>query len=326
MRVLQIGNFSPPHSTENHLREAMLALDHTAVMLQEDDIGAWESAAELVKARPLDRLPEVVIWTRTKSLTEKVPIDTRLALVKALHDRGIPLFGVHLDRWWGLKREKDVMSGDPYFSPFMTILFTADGGHDDMWASIGVNHKWMPPAVSHVEANRQGVWREELCSPITFVGSWQDYHDEWPQRMRLIEHLRTNYPRMVKFWPEVGKHGIRGQELCDVYESSCIVVGDSCLVPRRDGKPITSYVSDRVPETIGRGGFLLHPRVPGVTDVLFVEDAHLACYGSMNELDEKIHQYLHDDESRLRIAVDGQAHVRANHTYLNRMKEVLGHA
>ena len=39
------------------------------------------------------------------------------------------------------------------------------------------------------------------------------------------------------------------------------VVGDSCLVP-----PTRLYYSDRMPETIGRGGLLIHPYVEGCTN------------------------------------------------------------
>lgn len=325
MRILQIGNFVPPHSTENHLKEAMEALGHQVATLQEDDASRWGMVAGLVKAGN-GRLPEVVVWTRTKSLTERVPLETRLDLCTALKEAGIPLFGVHLDRWWGLARESDLTSGDPYFTDLVSILFTADGGHDDKWAEIGVTHRWFQPAVSHVEANRAGEFRQELCSPIAFVGSWQDYHPEWGRRRELIEWLQRKYPDRLRLWPKLGQPGIRGQELCDLYESSCIVVGDSCLVPRRDGTPIKRYISDRVPETIGRGGFLIHPRVEGVTDgTSYTEGEHLVCYDTLDELDEKIRYYISHDDERLAIAVSGQRHVRENHTYLNRMKEVLSY-
>lgn len=326
VRILQIGNLIPPHSTENHLKEAMEALGHQVAVLQEDDALRWESITNLVRtAANRDRLPEVVIWTRTKSLTERVPIELRRALCREMAEEGIPVFGVHLDRWWGLARESDLTSGDPYFSD-LTILFTADGGHDDKWAGIGVNHKWFQPAVSHVEANRVGEFRQELCSPIAFVGSWQDYHPEWARRRELIEWLQRKYPNRLRLWPKLGQPGIRGQELCDLYESSCIVVGDSCLVPRRDGTPIKRYISDRVPETIGRGAFLLHPRVEGVTDgSSYAEGKHLDCYDSLDELDHKISHYLANDDERLRIARAGQEHVRANHLYIHRMREVLSH-
>ena len=36
-----------------------------------------------------------------------------------------------------------------------------------------------------------------------------------------------------------------------------------------------------------------------------------------------IDYYLAHDDERLAIAVEGQRHVRENHTYMNRMREVL---
>ena len=40
-----------------------------------------------------------------------------------------------------------------------------------------------------------------------------------------------------------------------------------------------TYLSDRLPELIGRGGFLLHPYVDGVTDgTVFTDGEHLATW------------------------------------------------
>ena len=88
-------------------------------------------------------------------------------------------------------------------------------------------------------------------------------------RSRLVKWLRKNYDRQVKFWPEPNQHAVRGDDLTDLYASVKVVVGDSCLVPKPDGSPMTHYCSDRIPETLGRGGLLLHPVVEDVTGKLF---------------------------------------------------------
>ena len=56
---------------------------------------------------------------------------------------------------------------------------------------------------------------------------------------------------------------MRGAALRDLYASVDVVIGDSCF----GGSPKGAYYwSDRIPETLGRGGYLLHPDVVGLSD------------------------------------------------------------
>jgi hypothetical protein len=114
-----------------------------------------------------------------------------------------------------------------------------------------------------------------------------------------------------------------------VYAAECgpvaptakVVVGDSCLVgePRR-------YISDRVPETVGRGGLLIHPAVAGVTDgALYTDREHLVTYplGDFDKMLRLVDYYLEQDTEREAIRAAGRAHVAAHHTYAHRMEAVL---
>src|SRR5690554_2749242 len=98
MRVLQIGNFEPPHSTENELRDALERLGHEVAPLQEQHEDLWLGARKMLADREVD----MVLWTSTRGLAAKVPEQTQRDLLATARDYEIPTVGYHLDRWWGL--------------------------------------------------------------------------------------------------------------------------------------------------------------------------------------------------------------------------------
>jgi hypothetical protein len=158
-------------------------------------------------------------------------------------------------------------------------------------------------------------------SDVAFVGSWQEYHPQWRHRFELVEHLQRRGD--CQFWPEPEQHAIRGNNLRNLYASTKVNVGDSCLLGGAD-----HYCSDRIPETLGRGGFLLHPHVHGITDTAqqaWQEGEHLVTWelGNWDELNNKIEHYLtHPHETEF-IAAAGQTHTKAHHTYTERMRSLI---
>lgn len=326
MHVAYIGNFHPPHSTENHVRQALLANGHTVEPYQENTPDPWR----LLEPGRYD----LVLWTRTGwdwphtevALAAEDVWELQASLLLRARAAGTPTVGYHLDRWWGLDREGQVTDGnEPFFG--VDLLCTADGGHDAQWEAAGVRHVWFPPAVSRAEAERQGEPTNSLRSNVCFVGSWRPgYHAEWTHRPELIAHLRKRWGRAgLRLWPADG-NAIRGQALADLYASSTVVVGDSCLVGDRytDGAPLTRYWSDRIPETLGRGGFLLHPEVEGLAEH-YEPGTHLLTWplGDWDALDEAIGWALDNPEARAAIAAQGRAHVLAEHTYERRMEQLV---
>lgn len=309
IRFAQIGNFVPAHSTENELRKAIELAGYDVEVFQEDEPGVFADVAACISDF------DVVLWTKTD---RQPPLDFdamrhMLAAAEALH---VPVVAYHLDLWWGLRREHQVHE-HPFFRS--TIVITADGGHDDDWARVGVNHRWMPPGVSEVECSG-GQPRLEYTSDLAFVGSWRPgYHREHPHRAHLVDWLRTHYRDRVAFWPRPGEHAVRGVALRDLYASTKVNVGDSCLAGR-----LPRYWSDRIPETIGRGGFLIHPHVDGIDDH-YVDGEHLALWqvGDWAHLAELIDRYLDDEDERRRIAAAGRAHVLEHHTYTVRIRQVV---
>lgn len=305
LRVGQIGNYRAQHSTENELRKALAHVGHHVTTYQENDPQIFERVARDMWSF------DFVLWTRT-GWDPPVPHDEQHAMLAAAAEASVPVVGYHLDRWWGLDREGQIYE-EPFFR--VDLLVTADGGHDDEWKSAGIEHAWLPPAVSHFEC-APGRWRRHYRSPIVFVGSWQRYHREWQHRFSLIEYLRTNYPQTV-FWPQ--QRAVRGVALRDLYASVDVVIGDSCLVGGA-----TRYWSDRIPETIGRGAYLIHPYVEGLENH-FTDGEHLDLWpiGDWGALGAVIDRALADADRRRKIAHAGREHVLAHHTYARRMEQLV---
>jgi hypothetical protein len=313
MRVAYIGNLgegSAPHSTENHVARALEANGVEVHRIHEQRF-RWDAG----------EVPDVdfVLWTHTHGFAPERTHGRQLRFLDGLRARGIPSVGVHLDRWFDLAREPQL--AEPFFR--CDLVATADGGNDDRFAALGINHVWFPPGVSGPECEF-GTYRDELASEVAFVGSWQGgYHQESRHRSELVEWLRATYGDRCRFWPAPGEHAVRGEALRDLYASVKVLVGDSCLVGTGRN---AFYCSDRVPETVGRGGLLVHPDVEGVTDgTLYTSGEHLLTWPAYDwdALRDTIDRALADDELRRRVSTAGREHVLARHTYERRLADLL---
>jgi hypothetical protein len=300
LTVAYVGNFRPPESTENHVREALGNLGHSVRPLQEDGID-WDDLPRLVDGADL------MLWTRTWTLDHD-------AQRRGLAGVEVPTVGFHLDRWWGLRREHLVRE-EPFFTD-TDWMFTADGGHDEQWESIGVRHVWSPPAIlarHAVTGTAYPKWR----SRVAFVGNWQRYHPDWPHRKQLVMMLRRWYGKQgFKAWPLPNQQRITGVDLSDLYASTDVAVGDSCLVGG-----VARYWSDRVPETLGRGGFLIHPQVEGLAD--HWPDLPTWPIGDWPALHALIEKALRDPEWRDMVQRRGRSHAIEWHTYERRLAHLV---
>lgn len=305
MRVSYVGNFSVPFSTESHIAKAWENLGHEVQRIPEQKL-EWADLAGSVQG-------ELFTWTRTAGF-DPPDLGRQRAALQALR---VPRVGIHLDRWFGLARESTERGPlDPDPSPFFThldLLYTADGG-DHPWQ---VRHEWMPPAILSDETEL-GTPHRAYTADVAFVGNLTSYgHKEWaPYRHQLWTHLRTRYHGRFQVFPGQGRPAIRGRDLANLYATVKVLVGDSCLA----GNPVR-YWSDRVPETLGRGGFLIHPEVEGLADAF----PHLLTYelGDFDTLSRLIDQALADPVARGANAEMNRAHVLAHHTYEHRLTRLL---
>jgi len=258
---------------------------------------------------------DLLVWIHSHGAqpTAIVPITRVLSNLK---NSGVVTLTYHLDLFYGIPQRFSEYLQHPYMND-LDYFFSVDPPLVD-WINKNTATKahYLTPGVLESECR---IEPRTGSSPIIFVGSY-NYHKEWPYRPQLIDWLRTTYGNLFTgHGPNFGGV-VRGAELNRLYANSKIVVGDS-FSPNFD---YPGYWSDRIPETLGRGGFLIHPWIEGI-DEFYEDRKHLVLYdfGDFDQLKSLIDHYLGDAEEREEIRIAGHEHVKANHTFTNRWKHIL---
>lgn len=303
MNVGFIGNFIPPFSTENDRKWSLLMLGHDVTTFQENETSPFT----LIRFAEEKRL-DVLLYSHTHD--PAYVIKDLKKVFKLYEEKGIPTASVHLDRWAGLAREKDIGKEATWFTKYQ---FMADGSPEAkaLYEKHKLNWFWAPPAVVARDCYLAPPDPVRFPHEIVFIGS-KNYHPEYPFRGELVEWLHKTYGSRFGLYGNEGHRVVRGHDLNVLCASAKIIVGDSCF----GGRPY--YWSDRVPEIIGRGGFLIHPILEG-------ETIGHSGYKNLTDLKEKIDYWLdpENEKRRLKNQYDSYMYVRHNETYTHRMNGIL---
>lgn len=290
-RIVIIGNFEPTHSTENEWKRGLEDIGVHVDTLQEN---AFTEAA-LTKLLPADALWYVRTW------------GTAVPWLRLAEHADTPTVSPHLDLWFGIKRAADILREPMWRADY---VYTADGGHDVRFQASGVNHRFMPPAMSAHAL--EGVYNARFEGQVAFVGSHPNrYHREWTWRRDLFNAC-ANLPGWVHY-DHADK--MRGQVLSDLYVSASVIVGDSLALASR-------YWSDRLPETLGRGGNLVWPEIDGCRQTHSTEEWTEYTIGDVASLIIAIDEargVAADKERRAR----NRSRILAAHTYTHRAARIL---
>lgn len=300
MKVAYLGAFAHSWSTEEHVARDAESLGITVDRIRLDELDELEtraSEADLLVCHATGLAPSLEnVWRR-------------------LEARGVKTASYHLDLYRGLRRWSQVHT-DPFWRT--GTVFTADGDPDTTaaLAQLGINHRWLPAAVVSDETHA-GRFRPEYDYDVVFVGAEHYPHPEWPWRERLVAGLRERYGTRFKLF---GHHPpTRGRNLNDLYSTARVVVGDTLALPG-----CRNFTSDRLFETVGRGGSLVYPELDGL-DLLGFSDEHVAFHQPCDLPDtiEHVDALLADPERARHIAQQGREFVRSHHTYRNRVEHLL---
>lgn len=302
-RLLFIGNFEPPFSTENDLKWTFEKLGWEVTEVQENGPGPWPAYIGNY---------DLMLYVHTHGWGNPGHEQT---LIDEFKRAQIPTASFHLDRFWGLDvldRREARIGQHPFWKT--DYVFTADGGNQDGFKAKGVNHHWLKPGVIERDCYL-GEKRPEYEVDVAFVGS-KSYHPEHKHRGQLIEWLERAYNgRFARFAGDTSYGTVRGKDLNDVYASTKVTIGDHCFSTKR----VNNYCSDRYYEAPGRGGFLLYPKAEGL------DNPFVPTYEPDNylELQEKIDWFLHAESERERMRKQAHEWVKENATYTVRVKEML---
>lgn len=179
-------------------------------------------------------------------------------------------------------------------------VFTTDGGHQQRFEELNINHICI----------RQGIYKPEcellpfrnIENEIVFVGSDSPIY---PERSKLIKELKATW------FGKRNTNEMRGMALNELFSRSRIIIGDSF--------PSPFYWSNRVVETLGRGGFLIHKETEG----LKTDYPHLVTYKDKKDLLQKIEYYKTHEDERRKIIKKNFNWVKENYTMDKKCAELL---
>ena len=316
MRILYIGNFAKDDPIRGTCPNADWISDTF------EDLGHQVTRWDEVKYGPVEILNEANKGDYSFLLVEEGRLRGDFTNNKAKGgDRIMGLFDIVMKEtklpivswltniFFGIMRREIQVTQNPIFKA--DIVFSTDGGHQEEFEKAGVNHVLL----------RQGIYGKEayIAKPdfpteaeVGFVGAI--YDDIYPYRGELTRWLKRAYGDNFEQFGSKGE--IRHDALNRLCAKLKIVVGDSVYSPQ--------YWSNRVYEIIGRGGFLIMPKIPGLSTE-FEPYQHYIPYtlGNFAQLKEIIDYYLTHDEEREKIRLAGFEHCRKYHTYEIRVEKLI---
>lgn len=316
MKIAYVGNRrnlasdGKSFNTEAHITLSLEHLGHEVNFIQEN---------ELVPGTLVERVGDAdfFLWTRTWKSSDGVGYVSPEDL-QALKDSGKLTVSFHLDKYTGILRDGG-LGQDTFWKT--DYVFSPEGSIQakQIFRNHGINQRYLPPGVYEGDCYMTEPV-EHFKHDVVFVGGGVDYmHPEWPYRAKLVRWLQETYG------DHFGKYGhpertVRGHELNQLYSSSKVVIGDSLCKDFFD----SYYYSDRMFEVTGRGGMLITPYIPGITDH-FTDRLEAVFYAFDNfaQLKFMIDYYLEHDDEREDIRFNGHERTKKENSYSNRMKEMI---
>lgn len=308
MKIVFLGNFQVPFTSESHYAVTLEQMGHHVVRLQEPMV-----TTDRIYQLAIDA--DMFFWVHTHGWDLKGFRSMREVLRK-LRGKGIPTVAYHLDLYMGLRRWNEYHDHD-YFQ--VEHFFTVDSLMAD-WLNENTNTKghYLPAGVFGQECYIAEPVKE-FEHDVIFVGS-KKYHPEWSYRPKLVQWLQDTYGDRFAHYGNDGRGVVRGDTLNKLYASAKVVVGDTLCI----NFDYPDYWSDRIYETTGRGGMIIHPYIKGIEtqfedrkEVLFYQ------YGDFYDLKTKIDELLRDDKYRESIRMAGHERTKRDHTYTQRLQAII---
>lgn len=312
-RVAYIGNHKPEYGTESQVAYALEQIGCTVERIQQEDAYQdFTGTANRLRQSP----PALCLYTRTHNRTAFDAAGR--TFFASLESEGIITATLHLDAFVGLKREHFIFDEDPMFT--VQHVFTADGSPECAQAMVehGFNHHWMPPGLDERVLERT-PGDAPRAPELVFVGTRHGYHDEHRWRPQLFDTMERRYGDRFCWYGNGSPRGtLRGPDLDGLYASPHhVIVGDSCFAGAR-----RAYFSDRLVETLGRSGLLLHPDLHGC---MYEDGQHYLAYEpTADGLCETVERALAMSvEERMLIKTEARALVASRDLWRHRMGDLL---
>jgi hypothetical protein len=160
---------------------------------------------------------------------------------------------------------------------------------------------------------------------VSFVGSFHKVHES---RTELLELVARHFPELRVWGPglqSLGTHSpIRASYQGQAWGRQMYqVFGRSKIVLNHHGDVAPSANNLRLFEATGMGALLLTDWKENLSE-MFEPDKEVIAYRSTEECIQLLSRYLQNDQRRAGIAGAGQERTLKEHTYLQRMEEIVG--
>lgn len=296
--ILYVGNFSKNSVGEPEIARAFTKVGHNVKILEE-----FSTGFEKIKTEVNRGIYDFLLFAKFR-------VAPTPEIIKFFREMKIPKVCWLFDLYWGQGREILLTSREIPMC-YSTIAFTTDGGHERLFKRMRVNHRILRQGIE--EGNKIGKPIYPTKAEIGFVGTINRGRPRL-YRNQLINFLKETYGLRFEHFGQGGD--IRHEALNNLLATLKIVVGDSANSP--------FYWSNRIYETVGRGGFLIHPKILGL-DKEFKYYKHFIpySYGDFKGLKEKIDYYLTRPRERDAVRWEGYKYCHENHTYTDRVVELI---
>lgn len=134
-------------------------------------------------------------------------------------------------------------------------------------------------------------------------------------RKQFVSAMGRQYGEHFRVYTDV-----YGQDFADLCVSAKIIISPD--YPLND-----FYWGDRIYRVLGCGGFLIHPRLHGLTENGIINNAHYVGYYDWEEIKAACDGFLlkRNDKIRKKIAKQGHDLIMKDHTYTKRLETLLNY-
>ncbi|HEX6576673.1 MAG TPA: glycosyltransferase [Gemmatimonadaceae bacterium] len=310
MRILLVGS-NNPWRMEAAVEKAMQRAGHETLLIDDrrtKRLIGWRMTQRWARWQAERFVPDFVFLSKCLALDPET--------VAGIIDGKPNAMWYHDPQWHRDLHRKDIGHIATIGKLARTFFVT---GFENEWRAHGLNAEFLPAAGDAAIA--PVAHDDRFASQVAFIGTGYD-----PDRARLLVQIAKELD--VKVWGpgweewkdnlNWGERSVEGRDFAAVCSSSSITLG---INPTRAAGGV-AYTSDRTWMVMLAGGFYLAQRTPGVAAMLR-EGEHCGFYENAASCIEQCRKYLASPDERERIRANGEQFVRANHTYDQRIANIL---
>jgi spore maturation protein CgeB len=219
---------------------------------------------------------------------------------------------------WGTDDSWKFVQASRFFAAHVDLHVTTDRLAAEVASSRGLDNVFLSQWAASAATSAEPYPSQSCRYDVSFVGSMYGYRGEW------IAALRSSGVEVACFGHGTDYGIVSAAEIPDIYRTSRISLNFSGAGHNsgHSGAADKRQIKARTFEVPGAGGFLLTETSPGL-ERYFTIGRDLATFDSPRELIEKVRYYLDHPSERDAIAHAGHARTVAEHTYEQRIAEIL---